>query len=95
MPQFDDVFYRLQENPQFSAIHLMQDCYQMGSKPGDCDKMAFRTLSRLCDFKVLPFGLVNVPTVFKTIINRLFSQQTWSFVLFFLDILVSGKTLEE
>ena len=42
----------------------MQGYYQIRIKPEDCNKIVFRTLGGLYEYKVLPFAMVNAPIVF-------------------------------
>ena len=74
----------------------MQGYYQIRIKPEDCEKTAFRTPGGLYEFKVLLFGLANAPTVFQTLMNKIFAQQIGKSVLVYLDdILVYSKTPED
>ena len=96
MPRVDDLLDQLQGARLFSAIDLMQGYYQIRIKPEDCEKTAFRTPQGLYEFKVLPFGLANAPAVFRTLMNKIFSQQIGKSVLVYLDdILVYSKTPED
>ena len=96
MPRVDDLLDQLRGARLFSAIDLMQGYYQIGIKPEDCEKTAFRTPQGLYEFKVLPFGLANAPAVFQTLMNKIFSQQIGKSVLVYLDdILVYSKTPED
>ena len=48
------------------------------------------------EFKALPFGPVNAPTIFHTLINKIFAQQIGKHVKVYLaDILVCSKALED
>ena len=74
----------------------MQGYYQIRIKPKDYEKTAFRTPQGLYEFKVLPFGLANAPTIFQTLMNRIFSQQIGKSILVYLDdILIYSKTPED
>ena len=58
--------------------------------------MTFRTPGGLYKFKLLLFGMVNVPTIFHAVINNIFFCQIGKSTLAYLDdILVYSKTLEE
>ena len=48
----------------FSAIDLQQGYYQLRIDKKDTTRMAFITPFGLYEFKVLPFGLANAPTIF-------------------------------
>ena len=95
MPRINDLLDQLQGARLFSAINLMQGYYQIGMKPKDYKKTAFKTPGGLYEFKVLLFGLVNAPVIFQTLMNKTFSRPMGKSVLIYLDdILVYSKTLE-
>lgn len=64
--------------------------------PDDVEKTAFNTHIGKYQFKVLPFGLTNAPSVFQTAMNALFSDMLHKGVLIYLDdILIYSKTEEQ
>ena len=62
----------------------------------DVSKTAFRTRYGYFEFLVMPFGLMNAPTAFRDLMNRVFKLHLDHFAVAVInDILVYSKTREE
>jgi hypothetical protein len=57
----------------------------------DYQKTAFRTPIGLYEYKVLPFGLTNAPSVFMSIINEVIADLPFSEV--YLDVFLYSQKL--
>ncbi len=63
---------------------------------GDEWKTAFSTTSGHYEYRVMPFGLVNSPSVFQSFINDVFRDMLDHYVIVYIDdILVYSETLQE
>lgn len=96
LPRIDDLLDSLSGAQYFSALDLTQGYHQLVLHSDDVPKTAFNTHIGKYQFKVLPFGLTNAPSVFQSAMNTLFSDMLNKGVLIYLDdILVYSKTEEE
>nr|GEW39925.1 putative reverse transcriptase domain-containing protein [Tanacetum cinerariifolium] len=62
----------------------------------DIPKTEFRKRYRHFEFTVMPFGLINAPTVFTNLMNRVCNSYLDNFIIMFIDdILIYSKSKEE
>ncbi len=65
-------------------------------KEGDEWKTAFSTTTGHYEYRVMPFGLVNSPSVFQSFINDVFRDMLDHYVIVYInDILIYSETLQE
>ncbi len=68
----------------------------MRIKEEDVLEMTFKTHFGHYEFVLVPFGLMNAPSVFMNLMNAVFRKYLDKFVQVFLDdILIYSRTLEE
>ena len=94
LPRIDDLFDRLQGATTFSSLDLLSGYYQIRLTPADIPKTAFRTTTGLYQYKVLPMGLTNAPSVFMAAMNRILSDLKFA-IVYLDDILIFSKSPEE
>ena len=68
--RIDDLFYQLRGAETFSKIDLHSRYHPLRIKEEDIPKTAFRTLYSHYEFVVMHFRLINAPTAFMDLVNR-------------------------
>ena len=94
LPRIDDLFDKLQGATTFSSLDLLSGYYQLRLHPDDIPKTAFRTPTGLYQYRVLPMGLTNAPSVFMSTMNRVLHGLPFA-VVYLDDILIFSKSPEE
>ena len=80
----------------FSSLDLASAYHNIRIRDSDVDKTAFITPLGMYEFRVLPFGLSNAPSVFATVMHRILQPFTGKFVVLYLDdILIFSETEQE
>ena len=95
VPRIKDIFDKLQGSSYFSRIDLKSGYHQIRMVPEDIHKTAFCTSFGLYEFLVMPFGLTNAPATFNRLMDCIFRKHRHYTGVFFDDIIVYSKTLEE
>ena len=100
LPRIDDLLDKLGGAKYFSTLDLASGFWQVRVHPASIEKTAFLTPHGLYEFRVMPFGLCNAPSVFQRLMNRVVSELNPSngkeFVSVYIDnLLVYSKTLSE
>jgi Reverse transcriptase (RNA-dependent DNA polymerase) len=77
----------------FSKLDITDAFYNVRVKKGHEWKTAFRCIYEVYEYKVMPFGISNAPSVFQPFLNAIISQVAPNNVLVYLDdILIATNT---
>ena len=72
LPRIDDLFDQVHRASVFYKIDLRFGYHQLKIKESNLSKKAFRTHYDHYEFLVMPFGLMNAPTAFMDLMNKVF-----------------------
>ncbi|MCO5546749.1 hypothetical protein L7F22_000185 [Adiantum nelumboides] len=92
VPRVEDLFDKLQGSTYFSRIDLKSGYHQIRIVDEDIVKIAFCTLY---EYLVMPFGLTNAPATFNRMMERIFRPHRNFTGVFFDDVIIYSKTIEE
>ena len=84
LPEIQLALDCLQGARYFSLLDLKSGYYQIAMDPEDQEKTAFSTTDGHYEWTVMPFGLSCAPATFQRLMDRVFSQYKYSFVLIYI-----------
>jgi len=80
----------------FTKLDIKDRSHLIRMRKGDEPKRAFRTRYGQYEYKIMPFGLVNIPETFPTMMNKILTEFLDHGVVVYLDdILVYSEKIEE
>jgi hypothetical protein len=96
LPRIEDLFDQMKGASVFSKIDLRLGYHQLKIRESDIAKTAFHTRYGLYEYTIMSFGLINAPSYFMYLMNKVFMEYLDKFVVVFIDgILIFSKTKEE
>jgi len=90
LPRVDDLLDKLQGAKVFSSLDLLSGYHQLRLLPEECERTAFKTPEGLYQYKVVPFGLTNAPSVFMSQMNQTLKGLP-NVVVYLDDVLIYSK----
>jgi hypothetical protein len=88
IPIIDDLFDELSGEKYFTKFDLCFVYHHIHMKEEDIPKTTFLTHDGHNEFLVMPFGLCNEPSTFRSLINHVFRPFHCHFVLVFFDDII-------
>ena len=96
LPLMDELRDRVAGAKVFTKLNLKDVYHLIGMRKGDEHKTAFRTRYGQYEYKVMPFGLVNAPATFQTMMNKILMEFLDQGVVVYLDnILISSANMDD
>ncbi|SJL16565.1 uncharacterized protein ARMOST_20091 [Armillaria ostoyae] len=96
IPRQMDILAALLGSQVLSSLDALSGFTQLKLHPDDLEKTAFRSHRGLYQFRHMPFGLRNGPSVFQRVMQEILSPYLWIFMLVYIDdIVVYSKTFKE
>ena len=96
IPRQSDILASLSGAQVLSSLDALSGFTQLELADEDIEKTAFRTHRGLFQFKRLPFGLRNGPSIFQRVMQSILAPYLWIFCLVYIDnIVIFSKSYEE
>lgn len=96
LPKQSDITQALTGSQWLSSLDALSGFTQLEIVESDRPKTAFRTHRGLHQFRRLPFGLRNGPSVFQRVMQNVLAPYLWTFALVYIDdVVVYSRTFTE
>ena len=88
LPRIDDILSQFSGNNYFTTFDANKGFNQIKVAEQDRPKTAFRTHQGLHQYKRMPFGLKNGPSVFQRFMDHVLGRYKWQCVLVYIDDII-------
>jgi hypothetical protein len=96
LPRQDDILQALNGSQWLTTLDALAGFTQLTMTDSAAEKLAFRTHNGLWQFRRMPFGYKNGPSIFQRIMQDVLAPFLWIFALVYIDdIVIFSKTFEE
>jgi len=95
LPYIEDLLDKLHEARVLTKLDWASGYHQVRIHPGDCHKTAFIAPDEFYEYKVIPFGLANVPATFMRMLHKILHPYRRNSIVYLDNILIFSKTLAE
>ena len=96
IPRQSEILSSLSGAQVLSSLDALSSFTQLELDEEDVEKTAFRTHRGLFQFKRMPFGLRNGPSIFQRVMQGILAPYLWIFCLVYIDdIVVFSKSYED
>ena len=96
IPRQSEILASLSGAQVLSSLDALSGFTQLEMAEEDVEKTAFRTHRGLFQFRRLPFGLRNGPSIFQRVMQNILAPYLWIFCLVYIDdIVIYSKSYEE
>ena len=85
MPRIDQLVDAIVGHPRMSFLDAFQGYHQILLAPEDQEKTAFVTPTRNYHYKVMPFGLKNVGSIYQRMMTKMFESQLGKNIEVYID----------
>jgi hypothetical protein len=96
IPLIDDQLDRMCKMKYFTSLDLSSGYYQVPMNKDSREKTAFITADGHYQFKRMPFGLCNAPSVFQRLINLVLGNLRYDVAMAYIDdIIIPSECVED
>lgn len=95
IPRQSEILSALSGTQVLSSLDALAGFTQLEFKDTEVEKTVFRTHLGLFQFRRMPFGLRNGPSIFQRVMNGILVPYLWLFVLVYIDDIVVYSTSYE
>lgn len=96
IPRQSEILGSLAGAQVLSSLDALSGFTQLEVDPADVEKTTFRTHLGLYQFKRMPFGLRNGPSIFQRVMQEILAPYLWLFCLVYIDdIIVYSRSYKE